>query len=55
MLPATEVEFAVKGGTVILRKARATAGRGARLLEAMRGKATTRLSADQIMALTRNR
>ena len=55
LLPGTEVEFTVKGGTVILRKARAAAGRGARLLEAMRGKATTRLSTDQIMALTRKR
>lgn len=53
LLPNTEVEFALKGGTVILRKAGKAQRRGKRLLHAMRRKAATRLTTDQIMALTR--
>lgn len=55
LLPDTEVEFIVKGNTVIVRKAGKTPRRGRRLIKAMRGKATTRLSTDKIMALTRGR
>ena len=54
LLPNTEVEFKVRGGVVILRRAKQQArGRGARLIERMRGTATTGLSTEQIMALTR--
>lgn len=53
LLPDTEVEFIVKGNTVIVRKADKPARRGRRLIKAMRGKATTRLSTDKIMSLTR--
>lgn len=53
LLPNTEVEFAVKGNTVVLRKTGKLPRRGRRLLALMRGKATTRLTTDQIMALTR--
>ena len=53
LLPDTEVEFAMKGDTVILRRAARTPRRGPRLLRALRGKATTRMSTDEIMALTR--
>ncbi len=53
LLPDTEVEFVVKGNTVIVRKAEKTPRRGRRLIKTMRGKATTRLSTDKIMALTR--
>lgn len=54
LLPNTEVEFKVRGGVVILRRAKKQArGRGARLIERMRGTATTGLSTEQIMALTR--
>ncbi|WP_297375497.1 AbrB/MazE/SpoVT family DNA-binding domain-containing protein [Acidiferrobacter sp.] len=53
LLPNTEVEFVVRGRTVIVRKAEKTAHRGRKLLTIMRGKATTRLSTDEIMALTR--
>jgi AbrB family looped-hinge helix DNA binding protein len=49
ILPDTEVEFAVRGDAVILKKA----SRGARLLQAMRGRATADLTTDEIMALTR--
>lgn len=54
LLPNTEVEFVVRGNTVIVRKAEKTPRRGRRLLAIMRGKATTRLSTDEIMALTRD-
>ncbi|MBI3344935.1 MAG: AbrB/MazE/SpoVT family DNA-binding domain-containing protein [Gammaproteobacteria bacterium] len=53
LLPNTEVEFIVRGNTVIVKKAEKTPRRGRRLLTVMRGKATTRLSTDEIMALTR--
>ena len=55
LLPGTEVEFSVRGDTVVLRKNKRVAGtgRGARLVESMRGTASTRLTTDQIMALTR--
>jgi AbrB family looped-hinge helix DNA binding protein len=54
LLPETEVEFSVRGEAVILRKARRQAGgRGRRLIEGLRGTATSRLTTDQIMALTR--
>ena len=53
LLPDTEVEFVVRGNTVIVKKAEKTPRRGRRLLTIMRGKATTRLSTDKIMALTR--
>jgi len=55
LLPATEVEFTLKGDAVILRRARTAGRRGPRLIEAMRGRATTRLTTEQIMALTRAR
>jgi AbrB family looped-hinge helix DNA binding protein len=53
LLPDTEVEFAVKGSTVVLRKAKSPSRRGRRLLTIMRGKATSRMSTDEIMTLTR--
>lgn len=53
LLPNTEVEFVVRGNTVIVKKAEKTPRRGRQLLATMRGKATKRLSTDEIMALTR--
>jgi AbrB family looped-hinge helix DNA binding protein len=53
LLPNTEVEFVVRGNSVIVRKARGTPCRGRCLLTVMRGKATKRFSTDEIMALTR--
>ncbi|AWP24647.1 MAG: AbrB/MazE/SpoVT family DNA-binding domain-containing protein [Gammaproteobacteria bacterium] len=53
LLPNTEVEFVVRGHTVIVRKAEKAPRRGRELLAIMRGKATARLSTDEIMALTR--
>jgi AbrB family looped-hinge helix DNA binding protein len=51
--PNTEVTFTIGRGVVILRKATTARDRGRRLVEAMRGKATSGLTTDQIMALTR--
>lgn len=53
LLPDTEVEFEVKGETVVLRRATRVPRRGPRLLQALRGRGTTRMSTDEIMALTR--
>lgn len=53
LLPDTEVEFAIAGGRVYLRKAAGKARRGAALVARMRGRGTRRLSTDEIMALTR--
>lgn len=55
LLPDTEVEFLVRGKTVVVKKAEKTPRRGRRLLAAMRGKATQRFTTDAIMALTRGR
>ena len=55
ILPDTEVEFSVRGDTVILRKASRAGRRGGRLVQTMRGRATAGLTTDEIMALTRKR
>ncbi len=53
LLPDTEVEFSIENDAVVLRKTGKTSVRGKRLIQAMRGKATTGMSTDEIMALTR--
>ncbi|WP_290652574.1 AbrB/MazE/SpoVT family DNA-binding domain-containing protein [Aquisalimonas sp.] len=53
LLPNTEVEFVVKDGTVIIRKARGDQRRGKRLVHTLRGKAERKLTTDEIMALMR--
>lgn len=53
LLPDTEVEFEFKDGEVILHKSRGTVSRGQKLVELMQGKASVRMSTDEIMALTR--
>ena len=53
-LPETEVEFVIVGNVVRLRPAgRNSQNRGARLVERLRGRATVRMSTDEIMKLTR--
>ncbi len=52
-LPHTEVEFVVSGKNVILRRAPGKRSRGKRLVEALRGKGTVRMTTDEIMDLTR--
>jgi antitoxin PrlF len=53
LLPETEVEFDVVGQAVRIRKARGRPGRGRGIVDRLRGRATTRLTTDQILALTR--
>ncbi len=53
LFPHSEVEFVIEGNNVILRKADSKEPRGKRLVDALRGKATVRMSTDEIMALTR--
>ncbi len=55
LLPNSEVEFEMEGNAVRIRKARnrRTRGRGRSIVEHLRGKATSRMSTDEIMALTR--
>ena len=53
LLPGTEIEIEVVGEIVQLRKKEAE-HQGSRLLAAMRGKATNRLSTQDIMQLTRD-
>ena len=55
LLPNTEVEFEVDAKGVRLRRAEAPrhATRGAAAVARLRGRATVRMSTDEIMALTR--
>lgn len=53
LLPDTEVEFEVVGNAVRLRRVKDAPGRGAGLVARLRGRARTKLSTDEIMALTR--
>jgi len=54
LLPDTEVEFIVKGNVVQIVKSRQqTRSRGTRIVRALRGSATIRMSTDEIMKLTR--
>lgn len=54
-LPETEVEFVVEGSTVRIVRAEPEKGetRGRRAVRSLRGRATTGMSTDQILALTR--
>jgi AbrB family looped-hinge helix DNA binding protein len=55
LLPNTEVRFEVEGTAVrIVREERTAGGRGQRLLERMRGRATSGMSTEEILALTRS-
>jgi len=53
LLPQTEIEFKVEGNVAYIRKVEGKSQRGRGLIERMRGRATVRLSTDEIMALTR--
>jgi AbrB family looped-hinge helix DNA binding protein len=53
LLPYSEVEFEVDGDSVRIRKARGSNARGASIVANARGAATTRMTTDQILALTR--
>jgi AbrB family looped-hinge helix DNA binding protein len=53
--PGTDVEFAVEGNAVKLVPAKRSQARGKRVVERLRGRATVRMTTDEIMALTRGR
>jgi AbrB family looped-hinge helix DNA binding protein len=53
LIPNTEVEFEVIGDAVYLKKAKVNPTPGKNLVEMMRGKATVKMTTDEIMALTR--
>lgn len=54
IVPSSEVEFVREGGRVWLRKRKPGAALARSLVKRMRGRARTRLSTDDIMALTRD-
>jgi AbrB family looped-hinge helix DNA binding protein len=49
----TEVEFERRKDAIVVRKAKAGATRGARLVDRMRGRGDVEMTTDEIMALTR--
>jgi len=51
--PHTEVEFFIEGNAVRLQKVKKSPGRGEELVRRMRGRATVKMTTDEIMALTR--
>ncbi len=53
IVPSSEVEFVVEGNTVLLRTADVAVSKGKRIVDALRGRATVRMTTDEIMALTR--
>lgn len=53
IVPSSEVEFVREGGRVWLRKREPGAARGHSLVNRMRGRATTTMSTEDIMRLTR--
>ncbi|MDQ3523297.1 MAG: AbrB/MazE/SpoVT family DNA-binding domain-containing protein [Gemmatimonadota bacterium] len=53
LLPGTEIEFAEADGEVRIRKVEGSRRRGRRLVAQLRGRATTKLTTDEILALTR--
>jgi len=53
--PGTDVEFVVEGNLVKLAPTRRGQVRGKRVVERLRGRATVRMTTDEIMALTRGR
>ena len=55
LLPETEVEFELDAKGVRIRRAKAPqrGGRGAAAVAHLRGRATVKMSTDEIMALTR--
>lgn len=53
LMPDTEVDFVVKGNVVQIVKSARPAHRGKRAVSTIRGRATSRLTTDEIMKLTR--
>jgi len=53
--PGTDVEFVVEGNVVKLVPVKKSQVHGKRVVERLRGRATVRMTTDEIMALTRGR
>jgi AbrB family looped-hinge helix DNA binding protein len=53
LLPQSEVEFEIDGDSVRIRKAGKRMARGEAIVAHLRGRGTTRMTTDEIMALTR--
>ncbi len=53
LLPGTEVEFVVEDGDVRVRKAATAPSRGTAIVEHLRGRWRSRLSTEELMAMTR--
>ena len=53
--PGAEVEFEVVGNVVRLIPARKSRTHGRRIVERLRGRATVRMSTEEILALTRGK
>lgn len=53
--PGTDVEFAVEDNVVKLVPVKKSQVQGKRVVERLRGRATVRMTTDEIMALTRGR
>ncbi|MBE9200208.1 MULTISPECIES: AbrB/MazE/SpoVT family DNA-binding domain-containing protein [unclassified Nodularia (in: cyanobacteria)] len=53
LIPNTEVEFEVIGDAVYLKKAQVKFTTAKSLVERIRGKATVKMTTDEVMALTR--
>jgi AbrB family looped-hinge helix DNA binding protein len=53
IVPSSEVEFVNEGGRVWLRKRKPGTARGRNLVAQLRGRASARLSTDEILRLTR--
>lgn len=53
LLPYTEVRFEVEGNAVRILREEKSSGRGQKVLERLRGRATSKMSTEEILALTR--
>lgn len=53
LLPHTEVRFEVEGNAVRILREEKSSSRGEKVVERMRGRATSKMSTEEIMALTR--
>jgi antitoxin PrlF len=55
LLPPAEVEFVQQDGRVYLHKKKVPGSRGAKLVGALKGKSSVKMSTDKILALTRGK
>jgi AbrB family looped-hinge helix DNA binding protein len=53
LLPHTEVEFVLEGDRVYVRRLESAPGRGQALVQHLKGRATVKMTTDEIMRLTR--